>query len=67
MKTPFYKLALGTRFKYNESDDDDAIWVKLSTNIIAGWDEDLKTDNWIGQHICCFSESEDLTGEVYVL
>lgn len=66
MEAPFYKLALGTRFKYNESDDG-AIWVKISSNLIAGWDESLKTDNWIGQHICCFSESENLAGEVCVL
>lgn len=31
------------------------------------WDEKMKDCGWIGQSICCFSETDDLSGAVYVL
>ena len=60
----FSKLALGTRFRYTKSKK---IWIKIGKNLIAEWDESLKTDAWIGQQICCFSNIDDLTVYVNVL
>ena len=66
IRAPFYKLALGARFNYL-APDNEIVWVKISHDTIAEWNECLKVENWIGQNICCFSESESLDAEVDVL
>ncbi len=61
---PFSDLALGTRFRYNPSDEQ--VFVKISPTQIAKWDEDKKTDRWIGQGIYSFSDDENLDTVVVV-
>ena len=65
MLCSFNKLALGTRFRY--IDTDSRIWVKIGANTIAEWDESQKTDAWIGQRICCFTDTYDTDIHVKVL
>jgi hypothetical protein len=60
----FGELALGTKFRYAKSKK---IWTKIGANLIAEWDETLKTDTWIAQQICCFSDMDDLAVYVNVL
>jgi len=60
----FSELALGTRFQHVQSKK---IWTKIGANLIAEWDEFLKTDTWIAQQICCFSYKDDLAVYVNVL
>jgi len=60
----FSELALGTRFRYIESMK---IWTKIGANLIAEWDESLKTDTWTAQQICCFSDTDNLAVYVNVL
>ncbi len=57
-------LALGTRFKYR---NDTTVWVKISVNTVAKWDEKQKTDSWIGQQICSFDENHNMNIYVDVL
>jgi len=59
----FNKLALGTRFQYTTGDKNKP-WVKIGANTIAEWDESQKTDNWIGQQVCLFTETFDT--DIYV-
>ncbi len=61
---PFSDLALGTRFRYNP--DHSEIFVKIDNNVIAEWDEALKTDKWIGQGIFSFAGIENLDTVVVV-
>lgn len=65
----FSKLALGTRFRYINTGNigKKRLWVKIGANTIAEWDEAQKTDNWIGQRICCFTDTFDTDIDVIVL
>ena len=57
MSCLFNKLALGARFRYIQAGSNkNRTWVKIGANTIAEWDEAKKTDNWIGQRICCFTD-----------
>jgi hypothetical protein len=57
IKKPFDSLALGTRFAYNE--DISRIYVKISHNTAAEWDDAQIIDYWIGQHVFSAFESDD--------
>ncbi|MCK4816888.1 hypothetical protein KA005_14050 [bacterium] len=59
----FRKLALGARFQY--ANRQKKVWVKIGANTIAEWDEDQKVDDWIGQQICCFTDTFDT--DIYVI
>lgn len=63
--TPFEDLALGARFRLTL--DSAHVWVKIGHNLIAEWDGTKVRDRWIGQPICCFSDTDDLTHTVHVL
>lgn len=57
-KVLFSKLALGSRFKYD--DDDTNVWVKIdSRGTIAKWQDEFATASWIGQPICCLNDTGD--------
>jgi hypothetical protein len=62
----FSNLALGTRFRYTDAGKigEKRLWVKIGANTIAEWDELQKTDNWVGQQICLFTDTFDT--DVYV-
>ena len=65
----FSDLSLGTRFQYLNVDKtiNRIVWVKISHNTIAKWDDKLKTDAWVGQPICSFSDTDDFSEYVEVL
>lgn len=66
-KVEFYKLSLGTRFKYKDTDVD-YTWVKLSDDgTIAKWDDSQIDTNWVGQSICCFKDNDDFTEKVFIV
>jgi len=65
MYFPFNVLALGTQFKYNQFDN--RTFVKIGSNEIAEWDDDMITSNWIGQMIYSFDNSINLEKEVWVI
>ncbi len=65
-KVPFDKLAYGGRFRYIQNPDNPTmsaacqrLWVKIGPNEIAEWDDENACTGWIGQSICCFSESHE--------
>lgn len=67
MIKPFKKLPLGTRFQYIEAGKRKT-WVKIGCDRIAEWDETKKNEEWMGQLICSFGESEeDVNMDVIVL
>lgn len=47
--TKFSLLALGTRFKYGESN---TVWVKIGADLVAKWDVTQIDTGWLGQSIC---------------
>ena len=71
---PFDKLCLGAKFRYDPrryklhaEDGITRVWVKICVNEIALWEEDNLTTNWVGQQICCFSDTDDLNEEVQLV
>ena len=69
---PFDRLCLGAKFKYDDRKEGmpDTVWIKIYVNLIAKWDEEQLTTNWVGQNVCSFSEGdtkEDLNEEVLLV
>lgn len=62
---PFELLCLGARFRYDTRKvNEGRVWVKIGPNEIAEWDSKHVSDRWIGQRICCFSDTDDLSEKV---
>lgn len=59
---PFSKLCLGAKFQYDERKHgtQETIWVKIYPNLIAKWDPNEITTNWVGQPVCCFTDQDDV-------
>ena len=54
----YYKLAYGSRFKYNEHGCD--IWIKIPDGLIAEYDKKYMTiGGWQGQKICSFGFAQN--------
>jgi len=64
----FNIIPLGTRFRYDSRKYDlKSLWVKISANEIAEWDESQIETNWVGQKVCSYCDNDDdLTEEVEV-
>lgn len=58
---PFSKLCLGAKFQYDETKhgEQQTIWVKIHQNLIAKWDPKEIATNWVGQPVCCFTDSDE--------
>ena len=50
----FSQLAKGARFSYPSIPG--RVWVKLDSDTVAAWDDDMITATWIGQSLCSAAE-----------
>ena len=60
----FKSLSFGVRFKYTDGKES---YVKIGSNSIAQWDDNIIDKPWIGQLIFSFTEDNNLDVDVEVL
>ncbi|MBY3157341.1 hypothetical protein HFO56_34005 [Rhizobium laguerreae] len=61
----FKALSYGAKFQYSEGNG--RVWVKIGHDLVAEWDSSKVADTWIGQSVCSFSEDGDVSKAVYLL